>query len=108
MTNGDIENIPLADLSESTKQLLLIFQHDYTKYLMRDDAFEPSDRFAIIAEICKFPESFTMCPEPIIVEAGRMLKTSENTPFVDDIHSEIYRLSLRIEDRRTPFFKIVN
>lgn len=108
MVAGDIENIPLADLSEATKQLLLIFQHDYTCYLLRDDAFEVTERLALIAEICRFAESFSMCPEPIIAEAGEILKATEQSKIADDIHAELYRLSLRVEDRRAPFFKRIN
>lgn len=108
MNPGDIENTPVGDLSEATKQLLLIFQCEYTKYLLRDDAFEIADRLMLIAEICKFAESFSMCQEPIISEAGEFLKSVVQCDLAEDVHAELYRLSLRIEDRCAPFFKSIN
>jgi|SRR6267154_2340657 len=108
-TSGDVENIAVGDLSQSTRELLLIFQHWYTQYLVREDCFDANGRAALVDEIRGYGNSFAMCVEPTIAEAGKILNSFQyDCEMVEDIHGELYRLSLKIEDRRPLFFRQIN
>ena|SRR5438128_581439 len=108
-TSGDVENIAVGDLSESTRELLLIFQHWYTRYLVREDCFDANGRTALVDEIRGYGNSFAMCVEPTIVEVGKILSAiPHDCGMAEDIHGELYRLSLRVADKRPPFFREIN
>jgi hypothetical protein len=108
-TSGDVENIAVGDLTQSTRELLLIFQHWYTQYLVREDCCDANERAALVDEIKGYGNAFAMCAESTIAEAGNILSALQyDCGIVEDIHGELYRLSLKVADKRSPFFREIN